>query len=99
MVREIRIDVYHNTPERLVERAAEQIKADHDYWTNVMLRGSHDPYWPDGMVMNATRGHIIRSKKLILAACRKFGLVIPAAYYLPTPPEVDDKFMSFVRGI
>ena len=89
----IEINLSRITPEQLVARESRRLKRDHEHWTMMMLQGSNDPYFPDGMNMNLTRNHIRQTKKLILEACREFDLELPAAYYLPTPPAVDNKFM------
>ena len=44
------------------------------------------------MNLNLVRGHIICAKGQIRRTCDNFGLVIPAIYYRPLPPEMPADF-------
>jgi hypothetical protein len=71
---------------------SERLKTELDYWNGILEAGANDPFWPDGVSMNLTRDHIIHNKMMILAVCDLYQLTIPAIYYMPTPPEVEDDY-------
>ena len=44
--------------------------------------------------MNLTRNHIIYYRKQIEVLCKENGLPLPAEWYLPVPPAVDENYMA-----
>lgn len=63
-------------------------------WKHINENGCNDPFWPDGCNMNLARNHIIYYKQKAAQICRENGLTLPNEYYLPLPPEVDNKYMA-----
>ncbi len=72
----------------LVEDCAER----YSRWTKLRTNGGSDPYWSDGINLNLLRNHIKYAKHQIKEHCAKHGLVIPAIYYRPMPPEMPNDF-------
>lgn len=79
--------------------AEEQIKTEtarlvHSFgeWEHMRTKGCSDPFWPDGTNMNLVRNHIINGKRRLEKLC--VGIPLPAAYYIPTPEEVDENYMA-----
>lgn len=85
------------TPEEFLQKQEIKLKIEIDHWADIMQNGCYDPFWTDGVNMNLTRNHILYYKNMILATCDVCGLTIPATYYLPTPPEVDDRYMAKIK--
>ena len=63
-------------------------------WKHINKNGCNDPFWEDGCNMNLVRNHIIYYKNKILQICEENRLTLPEEYYLPTPPEVDSRYMA-----
>ena len=61
-------------------------------WHTLRTEGGADPYWSDGINLNLLRNHIKYAKHQIKEHCAKHGLVIPAIYYRPMPPEMPNDF-------
>ena len=47
--------------------------------------------------MNLTRNHIISYKHDIREICEANNMLLPEGYYLPTPPEVDNNYMTNLK--
>lgn len=84
--------------EDYLRKNLEHLKAEHEHWFNIMQHGCDDPFWSDGVNMNLTRNHILFYKNVILATCVVCNIPVPAEYYIPTPPEVDDLYMADIRS-
>ena len=82
------------TPEKYVEKLAEQIKRDNSHWNAVFEFGCQDPFWSDGTNLNLIQSHIIANRFCIKAACEQYGVPFPAEYFLPVPPDVDRHYMA-----
>ena len=67
----------------------------YEHWAQERRDGCVDPNWSDGANLNLVRNHIIFYKKKIRQICDEDGLIIPAIYYRPLPPELPQDF--FVR--
>lgn len=65
-----------------------------EIWKRINTNGCNDPFWSDGCNMNLIRNHIIYYKREIVQICEENSLALPEEYYLPLPPEVDDKYMA-----
>ena len=61
-------------------------------WTHLRTNGGAAPYWSDGVNLNLLRNHIKYAKNRIKEHCDKHGMVIPAIYYRPMPPEMPKDF-------
>ena len=72
----------------LVEDCAER----YTRWHTLRTEGGSDPFWSDGVNLNLLRNHIKYAKHQINEHCAKHGLVIPAIYYRPMPPEMPNDF-------
>ena len=66
-------------------------------WNHINENGCNDTFWPDGCNMNLTRNHILSYKQQICEICEENSIPLPEAYYLPTPPEVDDNYMATLK--
>ena len=82
------------TPEKYVDNLAKQIMRDIDHWMSVFQYGCNDPFWSDGVNLGLIKGHIIANRCRIHAACEMYGMPIPAAYYMPVPPDMDKNYMA-----
>lgn len=65
-----------------------------EWWKATEENGCNDPFWPDGSNMNLIRNHILHYKGEIKRICDETGKSYPDCYYIPTPPEVDNKYMA-----
>lgn len=74
--------------QELVEECAER----YALWKNQRATGVSDPFWSDGENLNLVRNHIKYAKHRIKEHCAKHGMVIPAIYYRPMPPEMPNDF-------
>lgn len=63
------------------------------HWMDILENGCNDPYWPDGCNMNLTRNHMIYYKRKIAELYEETGEPKPGEYYIPLPPEVNDRLM------
>lgn len=79
---------------KAVQAHAKDIVREKEHWEYMRDNGCNDPFWSDGCNMNLTRNHIIYAKTVIAKVCSETGLPIPAEYYIPTPPEVDNQYMA-----
>lgn len=66
-------------------------------WNYINVHGCNDPFWPDGSNMNLVRNHIIYYKKEIERICAENQFAFPEEYYLPLPPEVDERYMANLK--
>ncbi len=82
------------TPQKYVERLANQIMIDNRHWTKILEIGCNDPFWTDGANLGLIQSHIIANRFYIKAACEMYGIPLPAAYYMPVPPDVDRDYMA-----
>lgn len=82
------------SPQEQVDEIVNALITDHAHWENLRDYGCSDPFWPDGTNMNLTRNHIIYYRKQIEALCNENSLPLPAQWYLPIPPEVDEDYMA-----
>lgn len=85
------------TPEQEVNKEAGIIVERIGEWNYINKNGCNDPFWPDGCNMNLLRNHIIYAKRRITELCEENGIAIPEAFYLPTPPEVDNNYMANLK--
>lgn len=85
------------TPEQKIEELCKDIVYEINHWTSLKEFGGQDPFWPDGVNMNLTRNHVIYAKREIKKICEETGHELPEAYYLGTPPEVDDGYMANLK--
>lgn len=63
-------------------------------WKKIRDSGCSDPSWTDGCNMNLCRNHVISYKRRIREICSETGQPLPEEYYLPTPPEVSNRYMA-----
>lgn len=63
----------------------------------IAFSGCNDPQWPDGCNMNLVRNHIFYYKSKIKDLCDKYNQELPVEYFLPVPPEVDNKYMADMK--
>lgn len=63
-------------------------------WKHINENGCNDPFYEDGFNMNLVRNHVIYFKSMISQICKENGLPLPEEYFLPLPPEVDNKYMA-----
>lgn len=82
------------TPEQELKELCSDIRQEIEHWEDINKNGCNDPFWPDGCNMNLTRNHIIYAKYRIAQICAVNKFPIPEEAYLPTPPKVDDYYMS-----
>lgn len=61
-------------------------------WDFIHEHGCSDPFWADGVNMNLVRNHIMYYKQKLSEEATLF--LLPEAYYLEVPPEVDNNFMA-----
>lgn len=66
-------------------------------WECIRENGCNDPQWPDGCNMNLVRNHIFYYKGKIKDLCDKYNQELPVEYFLPVPPEVDNKYMADMK--
>lgn len=81
------------SPDKLMEAYSVGLAERFEAYRKISESGCSDPFWTDGVNMNLCRNHIIHLKGCIEALVEKFGMKVPDEFYLPTPPEVDQKFM------
>ncbi len=82
------------TPQQEFEKYIKDISSSFERWTFIKDNGCNDPSWADGVNMNLIRNHILYFKQKILDVCYENNFQIPQEYYIPTPPEVDNNYMS-----
>jgi len=87
------------TPEQKISELAADIEREIAHWKWLNNEGGSDPFWQDGCNMNLTRNHVIHDKRQIFELCTANGLPLPDAYYLPTPPEVNDSYMANLKQV
>lgn len=87
-------------PEKMTaEQIRVQIDTEFRNWNDLANGKCHDPFWPDGMNMNLTRGHIIYwygylAEKISAGVqLSLFGAEFEPAGERPVPPEVPDEYM------
>ena len=80
-----------------LEKYRKEIVKDIELWLHINEHGCNDPFWTDGDNMNLVRNHIIHDKQIIFATCEETGKPLPDEYYLATPPEVSDRYMSNLK--
>lgn len=85
------------TPEQIINKCVNSIVKEIARWKYIQEHGCNDPFWPDGCNMNLTRNHIISYKYDIQETCEENHIPLPEGYYLPTPPEVDDSYMTNLK--
>lgn len=88
----------NKTPDQKLEQLAADIEREITHWKHLNKNGGNDPFWPDGTNMNLTRNHVIYDKRQIKELCDEHDLELPAAFYLPTPPEVNDAYMANLQN-
>lgn len=82
------------TPEQMLESYRKDIQRELAHWHFLRDHGGQDPFWPDGVNMNLTRNHIIYARRQIVEICEENDWALPAEYFLPLPPEVQDGYMA-----
>ena len=71
---------------------AEQIRESIGRWNYLKENGGSDPFWSDGVNMNLVRNHILYYKRMISETMEEPEY--PKEFYLETPPEVHNHYMS-----
>ena len=84
----------NKTPQEQLETMLNELAREHRHWEAIRDCGCNDPFWADGTNMNLTRNHIIHDRNRIKELCDENGLTLPAEWYLPIPPEVDNDYMA-----
>lgn len=84
-------------PEERIATLTANILQSQEHWKDIQKNGCNDPFWSDGCNMNLVRNHIIHNKTTIAEICLESGLSLPAEYYTPTPPKVDDNYMANLK--
>lgn len=82
------------TPEQLLKQYSAELVKSIEQYKSIIKHGCSDPSWPDGCNANLCRNHVLAYKRYILDICTANDLEIPQEYYLPTPPEQDNRFMA-----
>lgn len=67
-------------------------------WLHIKEYGCQDPFWPDGSNMNLERNHIAYHKKMIGEICAELEIPLPEEFYIPEPPEVNERYMACLRN-
>lgn len=80
------------TPEEEIEQLRKDIVQQLEQWEYLREYGCQDPFHSDGANMWLIRNHIIYDKSRLQELCPYGNL--PEEYYLPTPPEVDEKYLA-----
>lgn len=81
-------------PGQKIRKCINNIVREIAVWKHLQEFGGNDPFWADGCNMNLTRNHILSYKREIREICEENNLALPEEYYLPTPPEVPNQYMS-----
>lgn len=82
------------TVQEQLEEYRELISEELEHWKHINTNGCSDPFWEDGYNMNLLRNHIIFYKMEIFRICGEGGMALPEEYYIPLPPEVDNRYMA-----
>lgn len=82
------------TPEERLKRYSAELVKSIEQYKSIIEYGCSDPSRPDGCNANLCRNHVLAYKRYILDICTANDLKIPQEYYLPTPPEQDNRFMA-----
>lgn len=85
-----------NAESRIADLSSD-IMIESEHWKAMKYQGCNDPFWADGCNMNLIRNHIISDKESIREICEENGMILPAEYYIPTPPEVDNNYMANLK--
>ena len=80
-----------------IEECREAIRERIKHWKQLNEHGGNDPFGTDGENMNLTRNHILYYKQRLRQIHKETGVPLPEEYYLPTPPEVDNNYMSNMK--
>ncbi len=78
--------------QKQIKYCADSIISSLKEWEYLRIYGGQDPFWPDGANMNLVRNHILFYKRELEELCIEVAL--PDAYYMPTPPEVDNDYLA-----
>ena len=82
----------NSSPNDELERLLASHEERYSTWHRYNELGGSDPTWPDGANMNLVRNHIIYDKERLKELIPDGNL--PAEYYLPTPPVVDNNYLA-----
>lgn len=87
-------------PEEMNEaQIREQLDAAYKHWDDLKKNGGADPAWPDGLLLNLVRNHIIywyrflRERTSQTVQLSMFDAGMDLRNERPLPPEVPDRYM------